>query len=99
MLKKVPIMPVRHGKKFTVGDGARLVRMLLLYASRVWQSSVLLHGSCASPQGGLAASLRFRARSEGLGKHAQWWNDSTVEFLAGLLEIVWLASGAVDSIY
>ena len=28
MLKKVPIMPVCHGKKFTVGDGDRLVQVL-----------------------------------------------------------------------
>ena len=49
------------------------------------------------PQGELAAILRFRAKSEGLGKPAQQWNNSNIEFLAGLLEILWLASGAVDS--
>ena len=28
MLKKVPIMPVCHGKKFTIGDGEQLVWVL-----------------------------------------------------------------------
>ena len=49
------------------------------------------------PQGGLAAMLPFHTKSEGQGKPAQWWNDSNVDFFAGLLEILWLTSGAVDS--
>ena len=56
---------------------------------------------------GLAAILHFRAKSEGLGDLIidniggyiiyDWWNDSNLDFLAGLLGILWLASRALDS--
>ena len=78
------IMPVCHDKKFTIGDGERVLFYTLLGFDGLQFSSQLLR----FPQEGLAMMLRFRAKSEGLGKPAQKWNDSNIEFLAGLLEIL-----------
>ena len=50
MLKKVPIMPVCHGKKVYHWRWWAARLGAILHASRVWQSSVqcrLPHGSCA----------------------------------------------------
>ena len=93
MPKKVPIMPVCHDKKFTVGDGEPVLFYTLLGFDGLQFSSQLLR----FPQEGLAAMLHFRAKSEGLGKPAQKLNGSNIKFLAGLLEILQLTSGAVYS--
>ena len=71
MLKKVPIMPICHGKKFAVGDGERLVRVLfytLLGFDSLQSTAPRL---LRFPQGGIAVILCFRAKSEGLGTPAQ----------------------------
>ena len=67
MLNKVPIMPVCHCKKFTVGDGERVLFYTLLGFDGLQFSSQLLR----FPQDGLATMLHFHAKSEGLGKPAQ----------------------------
>jgi len=74
MLKKVPIMPVCHGKKSlpleTVSGsfGCSFTRFSgLTVFSSVSTAPQLLR----FPQGGLAATLCFRSKSEGLGKPAQ----------------------------
>ena len=52
-------------------------------------------------QGGLAAILRFRKKSEGLGDFSLLNkgtpNSNVADFLAGLLGILWLAFGVVDT--
>ena len=70
MLKKVTIMPVCHGKKFTVGDGERLVRVLFYTLLRF--DSLQFSVDCpTAPASRVAVILCFRAKSEVLGKPAQ----------------------------
>ena len=73
MLKKVPIMPVWHSKKFAVGDGERLVRVLFytVLGFDSLQSVSTAPQLLRFPQGGIAMILCFRAKSEGLGTPAK----------------------------
>ena len=68
LLKKVSIsMPVCHGKKFTVGDGERIVRVLF-YMLLVFDSLQFSVDCPTAPARRVAVILCFRAKSEGLGR-------------------------------
>jgi len=69
--RKCPLCPCATAKKFTVGDGEWLVRVIfytLLGCLTVVSTAPQL---LCFPQWELAAILRFRAKSKGLGKSAQ----------------------------
>ena len=73
LLRKCPLCPYATAKKFAVGDSDWLVQVLFIRFSGLTAFSLVL----AAPrllcflQGELAAILRFRTKSEGLGKPAQ----------------------------
>ena len=62
MLKKVPIMPICHGKTFAVEDSERLVRVLFYMLLRF--DSLQLSFDCPT-------APALCAKSEGLGTPAQ----------------------------
>ena len=78
MLKKVPIMPVCHGKKTftTVGDGEQLIRVLF-YTLLRFHSLQFCPTSSAFPARRVSHDFTLSLKVN-------------VEFLAGLLEILWL---------
>ena len=97
MLKKVPIMLVCHGKKFAVEDGERLVRVLFYTLLRFdsLQLSVDCPTAPALPTRRDSCDLML---SHKVRKPRHACSIMThVNLLAGLLEILWLASEAIDS--
>ena len=63
MLRKCPLCPYAMTKKFTVGDGERLF-WVLFYTLLGFKSFSSASRLLCFPQGGLAASLRFRVKSD-----------------------------------
>ena len=92
MLKKVPIMLVCHGKKFAVEDGERLVRVLFYTLLRF--DSLQLSVDC--PTAPVFPARRDSCDLIRKPRHA-CSIMTIVDLLAGLLEILWLASEAIDS--
>ena len=81
MLKKVPIIPGFFSSSLTVSSVSTAPQLLRF------------------PQGGLAMILHFPTKSEALGDFSLFNKETTrnVDFLAGLLGILWLTSRAVKS--
>ena len=98
MLKKVPIMPVCHGKKFAVGDGERLVRVLfyMLLGFDSLQFSVDCPTAPALPTRRDSHDLML-SRKVRRPRHACSIMTNVNLLAAGLLEILWLASEAINS--